>query len=79
LDKSQHWRGYEAGHRGDSNYYHYASQLVTTNQGFTNDADSLKSAVNGIDAWGGTNTQAGIHLAQQLLDQVTADYEFIIV
>jgi len=47
--------------------------------GFTNDKDSLKSTVNSLSAGGGTNTQAGIHLAQQLLDQVTADYEFIIV
>ena len=33
----------------------------------------LKNAIDGISASGGTNIQAGIHRAQELLDGVTAD------
>jgi hypothetical protein len=39
----------------------------------------LKNAIDGISASGGTNIQAGIHRAQELLDGVTADNKVIVL
>ena len=44
------------------------SDSATTNVGLTNQKERLTSAINGISAKGGTHIQAGIHLAQQILD-----------
>jgi von Willebrand factor type A domain. len=58
---------------------HAGCSQVTTNSGFSSSAADLKAAVNGIDAWGGTNTQAGIRQAESLLSTVIADNEYIIL
>lgn len=49
----------------------YAETAASINNGHFYTADELdafKSQINGIKASGGTNQQAGIHVAQQLLD-----------
>ena len=58
---------------------HAGCSQVTTNSGFSSSAADLKAAVNGIDAWGGTNTQAGIRQAESLLSTEIADNEYIIL
>ena len=52
---------------------------VTTNQGLTTNATNLKDAINGLSAEGGTFTQAGIHRAQQLLANSTANNKHIVL
>ena len=52
---------------------------VTTNQGLTNDATTLKSAINGLNANGGTFTQAGVKQAEALLANSTADHKHIVL
>lgn len=55
------------------------AQLVTTNHTFSKDADSLKSAVDGLTALGGTHTQAGIIQGEALLTGSNADNKFMVL
>lgn len=55
------------------------AQLVTINRNFTNDIGQLKSAVNSLNALGGTHTQAGIIQGEALLDASTADNKFMVL
>ena len=45
----------------------------------SDDADSLNSAIDDLNADGGTNIQAGIHQARQMLADSDADNKFIVV
>ncbi|MCI2061243.1 MAG: VWA domain-containing protein [Eubacteriaceae bacterium] len=56
-------------------YDYYA----TTDSQFSDDKTNLHSAINGIKADGGTNTQDGIKTAEGLMSNVTADNKFIVV
>lgn len=52
---------------------------VRTNQGLTNNQNALNTAIDGLDASGGTFTQAGVRQAIALLDNSDADYKHIVV
>ena len=61
------------------------AENAKTEAGFSDTASSLKQKINGIDAGGGTNIQAGINSARTLMSSVkddtgqTPDNRFIIV
>ena len=52
---------------------------ASTDSPFSDDKTDLHSAINGIRANGGTNTQDGIKTAESLMSNVTADNKFIVV
>ena len=52
---------------------------VSRNQELTSNAVDVKAAINRIRADGGTNIQAGIHEARQMLENSTADKKVIVV
>lgn len=52
---------------------------VVTNQGLTKDSSALNSAINGLEAKGGTFTQAGIKQAEALLANSNADVKNIVL
>ena len=47
--------------------------------GFTNDKDALKTAINSISSSGGTNIQAGLHRADELLETSTANNKYVVL
>lgn len=55
------------------------ADLVEVNSPFTENTGTLNSAVNGLNALGGTHTQAGIIQGQQLLDGSNADNRYMIL
>lgn len=55
------------------------SEDVTTNVGFSSNYSTVRNAINGITARGGTFTQAGLHNAVELLNSSSADYRNIIL
>lgn len=52
---------------------------VNEEQGLSNNIETLNSAINGLNADGGTNIQAGIHQARQMLENSDAENKFIVV
>ena len=52
---------------------------VTTNQTFTTNATALNTAIDSLVALGGTNTQAGIKRAAELLAGSSADYKNMVL
>ena len=48
------------------------AESATTNSKFTDNATQKAGAINGLRASGGTNIQAGIHAAQELIDTAPA-------
>ncbi len=62
--------------------YSYGSGAyeATINSNFSTDANALKAAINTLSAGGGTNTQAGVRRAHQMLSASgTADYKHIVL
>lgn len=55
------------------------AQLVTVNRNFTRNITQLKSSVNGLNALGGTHTQAGIIQGRSLFNGSTADNKFMVL
>lgn len=55
------------------------AQLVTTNSNFTRNTSTLTSAVNSLNALGGTHTQAGIIQGQSLLTGSAADNKYMVL
>lgn len=55
------------------------AQLVTVNRNFTRNINQLTSSVNGLNALGGTHTQAGIIQGQSLLTGSGADNKFMVL
>lgn len=55
------------------------SKLVTTDHGFSNNPITLKNAVDGLVALGGTHTQAGIIQGKALLDGSDANNKFMVL
>ena len=55
------------------------AQLVTTNHTFSRNTTTLKNAVNGLNALGGTHTQAGIIQGEALLDASLADNRYMVL
>lgn len=52
---------------------------VRTNQALTNDTNDLNEAINGLNAGGGTFTQAGIKQAELILANSNADVKNIVI
>ncbi len=55
------------------------AELVTTNHTFSRNTTSLKSAVNGLTALGGTHTQAGIIQGRNLLTGSGANNKYMVL
>lgn len=52
---------------------------ASRDQELTSDAGGVKDAINRIEAYGGTNIQAGIHAARQMLENSDAEKKVIVV
>ena len=52
---------------------------VSIQSEFTNDKDKLYDAINGLEADGGTFTQAGVRQAKEMLSQAGADKKYMVV
>lgn len=57
----------------------YGKGMVYKDSGLTSNNASLKSAINGIAATGGTHIQAGIEMAQDILSESQATNKYIVL